>query len=150
MSSPSVHMLGVISHDTEKHGHLATMKRGPSIGERIVRAREAAGIGQAEMARRLNVSTATVFRWEHDKVEVPVERLRQVAELTKVPVSELIPEGEEDVTAEPVADDPVAHMQLAQLALAAAQGDDAAKRKLNEVVKKRARSLIAAEKRRSG
>lgn len=140
----------VISHDTEFHGHVATMTRGPSIGERIRRAREAAKIGQAEMARRLNVSTATVFRWEHDKVEVPIERLRAVAELCHAAMADLIPESEPDLTVEPVADDPVAHMQLAQLALAAAQGGEDAKRKLNEAVKARARSLLAAERRRSG
>lgn len=143
-------MLDVISHDTKRRGHLATMERGQTIGDRIRNAREAAKIGQAEMARRLNVSTATVFRWEHNKVEVPVERLRQVAELCRVTMAELIPEEAPDLTAEPVADDPVAHMQLAQLAIAAAQGDDAAKRKLNELVKKRARGLLAAERRRSG
>lgn len=128
------------------HGHLAPMAKAKvlTIGERIVRAREAAGYGQAEMARLLNVSTSTAFRWEHDEVEVPVERLRTIAELCQVPVGDLIPENElgaGPLGGEPVADDPIAHIQLAQLALAAAGGDEDAKRKLNETVMRRAKWL---------
>jgi transcriptional regulator with XRE-family HTH domain len=141
------HTLTVISHDTERHGHLAPMAKGKAltIGERIVRAREAAGYGQAEMARLLNVSTSTAFRWEHDEVEVPVERLRAIAELCQVPVGDLIPENEPGSGplsgVDAVADDPIAHIQLAQLALAAAGGDEDAKRKLNETVMRRAKWL---------
>jgi transcriptional regulator with XRE-family HTH domain len=143
-------MHDAISHEANDRGSIAPMVRSPTIGERIVRAREAAGIGQAEMARRLDVSTATAYRWEKDKVEIPVERLRAIAKLCGVDTADLIPESEREILSdEPVANDPEAHVRLAQLALAAAQGGEEAERKLNEAVKARARGLLAAERKRS-
>lgn len=136
----------MIMHEMENHGHLADM-RGPTVGELIVRAREAAGLGQAQMGRKLGVSTSTVFRWEHDATDVPLERLRAIATLCQVPVEQLIPEVElRPLTHEPIAEDPEQLVRLAHLALAVAQSpeDEELQRRLNELTEERRQRLLAA------
>jgi transcriptional regulator with XRE-family HTH domain len=136
----------MIMHGMEIHGHLADM-RGPTVGQLIVRAREAAGLGQAGMGRKLGVSTSTVFRWEHDEVDVPLERLRAIATLCQVPVEQLIPEVElRPLTHQPIAEDPEQLVRLAHTALAAAQSpeDEDLQRKLNEITEERWERLRAA------
>lgn len=139
-----MHMNDVMSRDTAIHAHLLQM-RDRGIGARIVRARKAAGIGQAELARRLGVTAVTVFRWEKGTAEAPLPRLRKISEITGIPIDELIPDLETDNDVPEVPDDPEAHIRLAQLALAAARSpdDDNAKRRLNEAVLERAKALRA-------
>ena len=134
----------MMSQSGEMHAHLLYMGGG-TVGKRIKRAREMAGLGQAEMARRLGVTAVTAYRWEADRVSAPLDQLRRIAEVTGVRLDELLPEDDrgEAPEEEPVADDPEQQVELAQLALAAATSPDneEAKRKLNEAIWKRARAL---------
>lgn len=115
------------------------------IGMRIRRARKALGMGQAEMSRALGVTAVTALRWEKGKTVPPMERLRRIAELLRVPLEELMPPDLEIGTPdEPTADDPEEQIHLAQLALAATSpGNKEAKLRLNEEILERARKLLA-------
>lgn len=143
----------MMSQSTEMHAHLLYMSD-KAVGERIVRARKLAKLGQAEMARRLGVTPVTAYRWEAGKVSVPLDQLRRIAEVTGVLLEDLLPDDEGSSAAsddEPIADDPEQQIKLAQLALAAAQSPDNedAKRKLNEMILERARALKAARLRKA-
>ena len=52
---------------------------GGSIGDRIRRAREAAGLSGAQLARRLGVKTQTVTSWETGRSEPRANRLTMLA-----------------------------------------------------------------------
>ena len=44
------------------------MAQKTSVGTRIVEIREGLGISQAELARKLEISPGSLWRYEHDKV----------------------------------------------------------------------------------
>lgn len=68
-----------------------TLSTGPAevkprtLGERIQKARDDLGIGQAEMARRVGVVTTTAWRWEHDRSAPRPSDLERLAEVLRVP-----------------------------------------------------------------
>ena len=57
----------------------STIPNGDTLGKRMVRAREAAGLSTAQLARRLGVKTATLTQWEADRSEPRSDRLRALA-----------------------------------------------------------------------
>ena len=50
-----------------------------TFGDRLAGAREAAGMTQAELARRLGVKKATIADWENDLSEPRANRLSMMA-----------------------------------------------------------------------
>lgn len=50
-----------------------------TLGSRIVRAREAAGLSTAQLARRIGIKTATLTKWEANLSEPRSDRLRALA-----------------------------------------------------------------------
>ena len=50
-----------------------------TLGKRIVRAREAAQLSTAQLARRIGIRTATLTQWESDSSEPRSDRLRAIA-----------------------------------------------------------------------
>ena len=58
----------------------------------LQRFREARGWSQADMARFLEVSRATLHRWEQDKRRIGRRHLPTVSEKTKIPARELRPD----------------------------------------------------------
>lgn len=58
----------------------------------LQRFREARGWSQAEMARFLGVSRATLHRWEQLKRRIGPEHIAAVSEKTKIPASDLRPD----------------------------------------------------------
>jgi transcriptional regulator with XRE-family HTH domain len=58
-----------------------------TLGNRLWRAREEAGLGQLEMATKLGVSRALVSKWERDKSEPTVRQVKRWAQVTGVPFS---------------------------------------------------------------
>lgn len=71
------------------------------VGERIRERREAAGLTQAELARRVYVSRQTVNNWETGKTLIDVQSLALVARELSTSASELLGEhGVEAVRAE--------------------------------------------------
>ncbi|MEJ6388990.1 helix-turn-helix domain-containing protein [Gymnodinialimonas ulvae] len=50
-----------------------------TFGDRVTGAREAAGLGQAELAKRLGVKIKTVRGWENDQAEPRANKLSMLA-----------------------------------------------------------------------
>ena len=55
-----------------------------TFGDRVTGAREAAGLGQAELAKRLGVKVKTVRGWENDQSEPRANKLSMLAGLLGV------------------------------------------------------------------
>lgn len=55
-----------------------------TMGDRIAGAREAAGLTQEELARRLGVRHSTVRAWEDDRTEPRANRLQMLAGMLNV------------------------------------------------------------------
>lgn len=62
------------------------------LGKILKRQRKMHGYTQAEVARRLNVTTATIGRYEHNDVKPPTEKLIELAILYNTPFNELVGE----------------------------------------------------------
>jgi len=61
-----------------------------TFGDRMTGAREAAGLGQAELARRLGVKVKTVRAWENDQSEPRANKLQMLAGLLGVSIMWLL------------------------------------------------------------
>ncbi len=55
-----------------------------TFGDRLAHAREAAGMTQAELARRLGVGARSVAAWEDDRAEPRANRVQMIAGLLNV------------------------------------------------------------------
>lgn len=64
-----------------------------TLGERIRAAREARSISQERLAIELGVSWSTVNRYERDKNQPSVNRLRLLAEVLEIPITDLLGEA---------------------------------------------------------
>lgn len=62
-----------------------------TLGEKIRRYRKGLGLNQTELGERLGVKTNAVSKWECGRVEdIPTSKIKAMAALFNVPVSELI------------------------------------------------------------
>ncbi len=61
-----------------------------SFGERLVTAREAAGLSQAQVAAKLGITQHAYAYWERHPVALRPEQLAQLAEVLKTGVEELV------------------------------------------------------------
>jgi transcriptional regulator with XRE-family HTH domain len=64
------------------------------VGGRIRELRREKGFSQAELARRLDVAPATVYRWESGTREISLTMLSQVAEKLDTELSEFFPKAQ--------------------------------------------------------
>ena len=64
------------------------------LGVKISTFRKAMGLSQKELAERLFVSTSTVSKWENGKASPDIQRIREIAKVFQVSVSEFIGETE--------------------------------------------------------
>ena len=71
-----------------------------TFGDRITGAREAVGLSQEELARRLGVRLRTIRAWEDDLAEPRANKLQMLAGLLNVSIRWLLT-GEGDGLAEP-------------------------------------------------
>ncbi|MFP5510331.1 MAG: multiprotein-bridging factor 1 family protein [Alphaproteobacteria bacterium] len=97
------------SDDINDTGEMADNWYGPDIatfGDRVAAAREAAGMTQKQMARRLGVKNATVRDWEDDLSEPRANKLSMMAGLLGVSIVWLLT-GEGDGVAAPVDEGPI-------------------------------------------
>lgn len=99
-----------------------------TLGDRIAGAREAAGLSQAQLARRIAVGPATLRGWENDTSEPRANRLGMLAAVLGVSVGWLLtgegvgPHGPPDATADtPDADPRAALAELRRLAMESAR-----------------------------
>lgn len=66
-----------------------------TLGDRLARAREFAGMNQSQLARRLGVKLATIRNWESDRSEPRSNRMQMLSGLLNVSIIWLI-SGEGD------------------------------------------------------
>ncbi len=78
-----------------------------TFGDRVAAAREAAGMSQKQLARRLGVKIGTVRGWEDDLSEPRANKLSMMAGLLNVSIIWLLT-GEGDGVAAPVDETPIA------------------------------------------
>lgn len=78
-----------------------------TLGDRLTAARDAAGLGQADLASRLGVRAKTLRDWENDQSEPRANRLQMLAALLGVSLRWLLTGQGDDVPA-PAAADPAA------------------------------------------
>lgn len=65
-------------------------ERASTFGDRLAGAREAAGLGQKELARHLGIKQATLQKWEEDLSEPRANKLSMVSGLLNVSISWLL------------------------------------------------------------
>jgi HTH-type transcriptional regulator, cell division transcriptional repressor len=68
-----------------------------TLGDRLAAAREAAGLGQADLATRLGVRAKTLRDWENDQSEPRANRLQMLAALLGVSLRWLLTGQGDDV-----------------------------------------------------
>ncbi|MBF9046659.1 helix-turn-helix domain-containing protein [Rhodobacterales bacterium LSUCC0031] len=61
-----------------------------TLGDRITGAREASGLSQSELARRLGVKLATIRTWENDQAEPRANKLQMLAGMLNVSIMWLL------------------------------------------------------------
>ena len=61
-----------------------------TLGDRITGAREASGLSQSELARRLGVKLATIRTWENDQAETRANKLQMLAGMLGVSIMWLL------------------------------------------------------------
>lgn len=79
-------------------------ERSATFGDRVAAAREAAGMTQKELARRIGVKTSTLRSWEDDLNEPRANRLTMLAGVLNVSLPWLLT-GEGDGLSAPSADE---------------------------------------------
>ena len=86
-----------------------------TLGDRITGAREAAGLSQTELARRLGVRLATIRAWEDDQADPRANKLQMLAGLLCVSIMWLLT-GKGDGLDSPAQNAPLPDDLLALLA----------------------------------
>ncbi|MCA0927512.1 helix-turn-helix domain-containing protein [Ruegeria profundi] len=81
-----------------------------TLGDRLAGAREAAGMTQSQLARRLGVKKATIAAWENDLSEPRANRLSMIAGMVNVSIMWLLT-GEGEGMEAPI-DDGEANLEL--------------------------------------
>ncbi|MEM8752404.1 MAG: helix-turn-helix domain-containing protein [Pseudomonadota bacterium] len=77
-----------------------------TFGDRLAAAREAAGLGQGQLAKRLGVKRLTVRNWEEDRAEPRANKLQMLAGILNVSLIWLMTgEGDGPSTPETATDD---------------------------------------------
>ncbi len=79
-----------------------------TFGDRLAAARDAAGLSQKDLARRLGVKQKTVISWESDISEPRANRLQTLAGLLNVSLMWML-NGEGDGVAPPGTEEPLHH-----------------------------------------
>lgn len=93
-----------VSTKTRRLRHLLLVAIGQEqIGALIKRAREDADLTQAELADAIGLKNGaqSISRYERAETEVPIKRLRRIAEATAKPMSFFIQEPEDTVPEHP-------------------------------------------------
>jgi len=116
-----------------------------TIGDRIAGAREASGLSQSEMARKLGVKVKTVRGWENDLTEPRANKLQMLSGLLNVSLMWLL-NGEGQGVDGPVDEHPITkdvHELLLELREIRVDMDAAAERLAR--TEKRLRTVLTQE-----
>ncbi len=88
MQLQSITFLPLFYHSHMKTGRPARSKK-TDFAKRLSRLREARGLSQREIARRLGIAQSSYANWERFNVALKPEQLIRLAEILKVDVAEL-------------------------------------------------------------
>lgn len=116
-----------------------------TIGDRIAGAREASGLSQSEMARKLGVKVKTIRGWENDLTEPRANKLQMLSGLLNVSLMWLL-NGEGQGVDAPVDEQPIkkdVHELLLELREIRVDMDAAAERLAR--TEKRLRTVLTQE-----
>ena len=116
-----------------------------TIGDRIAGAREASGLSQSEMARKLGVKVKTIRGWENDLTEPRANKLQMLSGLLNVSLMWLL-NGEGQGVDAPVDEQPITkdvHELLLELREIRVDMDAAAERLAR--TEKRLRTVLTQE-----
>ena len=69
---------------------MSKRRKTETLGKRIDRARDGAGLSSAQLARRMGVKTATLSNWETDKSEPRANKLVTLAGMLNVSLTWLV------------------------------------------------------------
>lgn len=113
-----------------------------TFGDRVAGAREAAGMTQAQLARRLGVKKATVSGWEQDLSEPRANKLSMMAGLLNVSIMWLLT-GEGDGMEEPAGEvTPIEGLSDVVMELRAIRADMRANAERAARLEKRLRQML--------
>ncbi|UOA26424.1 helix-turn-helix transcriptional regulator [Pseudosulfitobacter sp. DSM 107133] len=112
-----------------------------TFGDRVAAAREAAGLSQKDLARRLGVRLSTVRGWEEDRNEPRANRLSMMAGLMNVSMMWLI-NGEGEGLASPEEDPLPRDMRILLADLRSLRADLVAKAEKVARMEKALRKLV--------
>ncbi|HBZ43373.1 MAG TPA: transcriptional regulator [Maritimibacter sp.] len=93
-----------------------------TFGDRLAAARDAVGLSQKELAKRIGVKTKTLAAWENDITEPRANRLQLMSGLLNVSLGWLLT-GEGDGVEPPAEDTSMADAQALVLELREIRGD---------------------------
>ena len=65
-----------------------------TIGQRVKNARKAAGMTQADLAKKLNIPFQSISQWERDVRKPKFESLRKIAKEVNCPITDLLTEDD--------------------------------------------------------
>lgn len=74
-------------------GETAVTTNTKSHGDVLVAARRAAGLTQAEVAKRVGVEQSTYSKWEHGKTDMQAMYVRPLAKALGLPIEDVVPAG---------------------------------------------------------
>ena len=80
----------VIQTKTKTEAIVSKRRKTETLGKRIARARDGAGLSSEQSARRMGVMTATLSNWETDKSEPRVNKLVTLAGMLNVSLTWLV------------------------------------------------------------
>lgn len=87
-----------------------------TIGDKIRTLRKYKGFNQTELGERLGVKTNAVSKWECGRVEdIPMSKVKMMANLFEVPVSYLIDDDTQDEKEQPTVSDGLSFDDLTEM-----------------------------------
>ncbi|MEX0317006.1 MULTISPECIES: helix-turn-helix transcriptional regulator [unclassified Ruegeria] len=116
-----------------------------TFGDRVAGAREAAGMSQSEMARRLGVKKSTVAAWEQDLSEPRANRLSMMAGMLNVSIMWLLTGEGEGMDAPADIDEGDADLAAMAAELRAIRGEMRTTAERAARLEKRLRQLVGAD-----
>ena len=80
----------VFQTKTKTEAIVSKRRKTQTLGKRIARARDGAGLSSAQLARRVGVKTATLSNWETDKSEPRANKLMALAGMLNASLTWLV------------------------------------------------------------
>ena len=90
MQHKSITFISTVYHDSMMNTGRPTRSKRTDFAERLCRLREATGLSQREVARRLGIAQSSYANWERFNVALKPEQLLSLAKVLGVDVADLL------------------------------------------------------------